>query len=335
VSYLLTMALLTGGTVNSSEAAERRLRPARKNHSTTVKKQQKSKSSREAANASRYASVKAHVAVSETARGRRAEAKAPGAPRKAAARQIETAARVVEAPRTTLGSLTNTRLSSPQTQPSAAEREAAIRQVLARRTWIEPRRSTEPAQVQDPPVLSSVAPRDPAQLSAAADDLGREPEVVLVAQADAGDPATNEDLIREALRNRGAPYVWGGASRGGFDCSGFVCYVFRKQRGMNLPHSASAQARLGTPVQREELQPGDLVFFSTYRRGISHVGIYLGDNRFVHAANRRSNVRIDTLTGYYGNRLRSARRLSPAPLRFSPKELEGLAQDASVPPSEE
>ena len=134
----------------------------------------------------------------------------------------------------------------------------------------------------------------------------------------------NDDLIREALRNRGVRYVWGGASRGGFDCSGLVCYVFRKQRGMQLPHSASAQARLGTPVHREDLQPGDLVFFSTYRPGISHVGIYIGDNRFIHAANRRSDVRTDRLSGYFGRRLKAARRISRAPTPAHAAGLERL-----------
>ena len=147
--------------------------------------------------------------------------------------------------------------------------------------------------------------------------------------------ANNQDLIREALQQRGKPYIWGGSSRRGFDCSGFVCYIFKKMRGMELPHSAMAQSRLGTYVSREELQPGDLVFFSTYRASISHVGIYIGDNRIVHAANTRRDVRIDTLTGYYDKRYRSARRLSPAPLRLSPAELEGLVQDDSVVPGDE
>jgi len=148
--------------------------------------------------------------------------------------------------------------------------------------------------------------------------------------------ANNEDLIREALRNRGQPYVWGGASRGGFDCSGLICYIFRKQRGMMLPHSASAQARLGKSVRCEELQPGDLVFFSTYRPGISHVGIYIGDNRFIHGANRRRGVRLDALTGYYARRLRAARRISPAPLRFTPQDLKEYLQDSSeMPPAQE
>jgi len=145
----------------------------------------------------------------------------------------------------------------------------------------------------------------------------------------------NEDLIREALRNRGQPYVWGGASRGGFDCSGFICYLFRKQRGMKLPHSASAQSRMGSPVHGPELQSGDLVFFTTYRPGVSHVGIYLGENRFIHAANHIRNVRIDSLTGYYERRLVCARRLSPAPLKFSPRDLQDYLKEPGKPPSDE
>src|SRR5262249_39047890 len=84
-----------------------------------------------------------------------------------------------------------------------------------------------------------------------------------------------------------------------------------------LPHSASRQARLGQKVARNELQEGDLVFFHTYRRGISHVGIYIGGNRFVHAANTRRRVRVDTLTGYYVKRYVTARRLTRTGKRSS------------------
>jgi len=142
----------------------------------------------------------------------------------------------------------------------------------------------------------------------------------------------NEDLIREALRSRGTPYVWGGASRGGFDCSGFMCYLFNKKRGIKLPHSASAQARMGKVVHNGELQPGDLLFFRTYRPGISHVGLYIGDNRFVHAANKRRDTRIDSLSGYYARRLKAARRISPAPIEFSPEDLKDYMKEASETP---
>lgn len=204
--------------------------------------------------------------------------------------------------------------------------EAAVRDALARRrAWTSLRHLvSESAKVQDPPAKSK-----PDRIAAEA------PAGARLVTAGPADNTDNEDLIREALRNRGIPYVWGGASRGGFDCSGFVLYVFKKKRGISLPHSASAQARLGLPVGREELQPGDLVFFATYRPSISHVGIYIGNNQFVHAANHRSDVKLSTLTGYYANRYRGARRISPAPIRFTPEDLRQMkAEPSETPPAE-
>jgi cell wall-associated NlpC family hydrolase len=131
----------------------------------------------------------------------------------------------------------------------------------------------------------------------------------------------NEELIREALEARGTRYRWGGSSRGGFDCSGFTRYLFARYAGVKLPHSARAQSKLGQKVPREALQPGDLLFFRTSRRGISHVGLYIGGNKFVHAANTRRRVRVDSLdTPYYRNRLVTARRLRDP----GPQELWGL-----------
>jgi hypothetical protein len=90
---------------------------------------------------------------------------------------------------------------------------------------------------------------------------------------------------------------------------------------------------MGSPVSSGSLQAGDLVFFSTYRPGISHVGMYLGDGKFIHAANSRRDVRIDTLTqGYYANRMKAARRITSAPLRLTPAEIRALTEDASVLP---
>lgn len=119
----------------------------------------------------------------------------------------------------------------------------------------------------------------------------------------------NSDLIQTALACRGDSYRRGGTSRGGFDCSGFTRYVFAKY-GISLPHSSAAQARLGTPVARNELKAGDLVFFETYRRGISHVGIYVGGDQFVHAPRYGRSVTTDSLSsGYYASRYRGARRI--------------------------
>lgn len=127
------------------------------------------------------------------------------------------------------------------------------------------------------------------------------------AQQASGSP--DNALIRTALACRGARYRRGGTSRGGFDCSGFTRYVFAKY-GVGLPHSASAQARLGTAVAKNQLEAGDLVFFRTYRPGISHVGIYIGEGKFVHASTYRGGVRVDFLSHpYYTQRYRAARRV--------------------------
>jgi cell wall-associated NlpC family hydrolase len=103
-------------------------------------------------------------------------------------------------------------------------------------------------------------------------------------------------VVRETMRYLGVPYVWGGASpRGGFDCSGLVMYVFR-DFGVNLPHAATLQARLGHPVPFDRLQPADLVFFgdpSFYH----HVGIYIGDGLFIEAPHTGDVVRVSVLAG--------------------------------------
>jgi cell wall-associated NlpC family hydrolase len=315
VCVLLCGALLAGGTVNSSEAAPRKGKRAKRNHSITVKRQQKSASSKKVTNLRRRAVARARTA----APGARA-VKAALARRKALLAGRTT---VPRAPRQTERVVITRKLIETI--------DVATQQAVARREeWQEPRRqvlaAAEPAKVQDPPVT---APRTP--VAEAAEKPAKKP--VLMARA-APEPRRedNEDLIREALRNRGRPYVWGGASRGGFDCSGFTMYLFRKERGIKLPHSASAQARMGTPVRRNALQPGDLVFFSTYRRGISHVGVYMGGNKFIHAANSRRDVRVDALAGYWGRRYKGARRLTPAPVKISPEDVQGYVRDGSETP---
>jgi len=125
----------------------------------------------------------------------------------------------------------------------------------------------------------------------------------------AGSHSQNSSLVSTALACRGTRYRRGGTSRGGFDCSGFTCYVFSKY-GIRLPHSSAAQARVGTPVPRNQLKEGDLLFFHTYRSGISHVGIYIGGNKFVHAARHGRGVTVDSLgSSYYAPRYRGARRV--------------------------
>jgi len=113
-------------------------------------------------------------------------------------------------------------------------------------------------------------------------------------------------LVDHALSLQGAPYVFGGTSRSGFDCSGYTQYVY-KGSGISLPRTAAEQFRVGSSVSRAQLQSGDLVFFSTYASGASHVGIYIGGGRFVDASN--SGVGISSLnSGYYASRYIGARR---------------------------
>lgn len=116
-------------------------------------------------------------------------------------------------------------------------------------------------------------------------------------------------VLAVAARHLGTPYRFGGASAGGFDCSGLVRTVFAEV-GTALPHSAREQFTMGMRVAPDELQPGDLVFFRTYRPGPSHVGIYMGDTLFIHAASRGGEVRVDSLEeGYFRSRYLGARRI--------------------------
>ncbi len=97
----------------------------------------------------------------------------------------------------------------------------------------------------------------------------------------------------------------------GFDCSGFVGYVYREGLGLILPRASREISKAGTPVSKDELEAGDLGFFNTMRHAFSHVGIYLGDNLFVHAPRTGETVRIDDLQGrYWAKRYSGARRVS-------------------------
>lgn len=119
------------------------------------------------------------------------------------------------------------------------------------------------------------------------------------------------DLVFNAMGFMGIPYRWGGATpETGFDCSGFVQFVFRQAVGMVLPRSSFDQVRHGVSVAIDDLQPGDLVFFNTMRAQFSHVGIYIGDNRFIHSPSRGKSVEIVNFNdGYWQKRYNGARRL--------------------------
>ncbi|KVE00857.1 C40 family peptidase [Burkholderia anthina] len=119
------------------------------------------------------------------------------------------------------------------------------------------------------------------------------------------------DVVVGALNMIGVRYRWGGNSPdSGLDCSGFVRYVFQDTLGMSLPRRAEEMSRVGEKVSMSNLKPGDLVFFNTMRRTFSHVGIYIGDNKFVHSPSTGSTVRVDDLdSGYWEKRFTGARRI--------------------------
>jgi cell wall-associated NlpC family hydrolase len=117
-------------------------------------------------------------------------------------------------------------------------------------------------------------------------------------------------LSSTALSLRGAPYRSGGADPSGFDCSGFVRYVFG-QHGVAMPREVKEQYRGGAGVDRTSLEPGDLVFFTTTAPGASHVGIVVGGDQFVHAPSERGVVRVESLAAqYWASRFIGARRVN-------------------------
>lgn len=124
--------------------------------------------------------------------------------------------------------------------------------------------------------------------------------------------ATAQDAIDHAMDLIGIRYRRGGSSpESGFDCSGFVNHVFREGLGLILPRSSKEMSKSGEAISRDELRPGDLVFFNTMRNAFSHVGIYLGDNQFVHAPRTGGRVRIEDLRdGYWTKRFNGARRVN-------------------------
>ena len=117
-------------------------------------------------------------------------------------------------------------------------------------------------------------------------------------------PPTHSSVVSIAEQYLGVPYRWGGASPSGFDCSGLVMYVFA-QVGVSLPHSSYAQYGMGSAVSRDQLQPGDLVFFD----GLGHVGIYVGGGSFIHAPHTGDVVKISSISGWYASTYVGARRL--------------------------
>ena len=117
-------------------------------------------------------------------------------------------------------------------------------------------------------------------------------------------------VINDAHSKIGRPYVYGDNGTRGFDCSGFTCSVYESSMGVKLNRSSRDQVTNGIPVEKSELKPGDLLFFNTSGKGISHVGLYIGDGKMIHASTSKSQVEItDINSKYYSSRYVAARRI--------------------------
>jgi peptidoglycan DL-endopeptidase CwlO len=170
-----------------------------------------------------------------------------------------------------------------QLAAEARARLAAQRQTAAVQTASQPAQGTSTQNAATPSVSAPAAAPPPST---------------------SAPPASHGGVVGIAMRYLGVPYVWGGASPRGFDCSGLVMYVFA-QIGVSLPHSSYAQYGMGSPVSMSQLQPGDLVFFA----GASHVGIYIGGGQFIHAPHTGDVVKISSLSGWYASTFAGGRRI--------------------------
>lgn len=146
----------------------------------------------------------------------------------------------------------------------------------------------------------AVAPADNVRSEGANGQPGRAPAA-----------AVRGDITLFALSLLDTPYARGGRGPAtGFDCSGLVSHVFQQAAGLKVRGSAAQIGQMSRPIERQQLQPGDLVFFNTEGTRHSHVGVYVGDDRFVHASNPRTGVRIDRLSNrYYAQRFEGAQTL--------------------------
>lgn len=162
---------------------------------------------------------------------------------------------------------------------------------------------------------SASAPFDPAAPAAALHDPNAVPNAVApLAAASENRPERplHSSLVVHALGFLGVPYQLGGNNaEEGFDCSGFVQAAFRQVMGLQLPRISREQAQATAPIERSELAPGDLVFFNTLGRRYSHVGIYIGESRFVHSPRSGARIRIERMDlRYWTTRFNGARRVA-------------------------
>ncbi|MCY1164277.1 NlpC/P60 family protein [compost metagenome] len=136
------------------------------------------------------------------------------------------------------------------------------------------------------------------------------------------------ELVVNAMGFLGVPYKRGGNNvETGFDCSGFVRAIYEQSVGLLLPRKAEQQAAATQNIDKTELQPGDLVFFNTMRRAFSHVGIYIGDGKFIHSPKPGAEVRVESMSvSYWNRRFDGARRVAPQEGRAAPQAASANAQ---------
>jgi cell wall-associated NlpC family hydrolase len=147
--------------------------------------------------------------------------------------------------------------------------------------------------------------------SAAANFSTQNAKVVLITFLEAVKSSISDEVLSQAMCLKGIKYKYGGNSpQTGFDCSDFVGYVFNKAANVKLPRTTRGLSRIGGTVKKQEVLPGDLVFFNTRRRASSHVGIYLGVGEFIHAPRTGSKVRVENMdTGYWKQRFNVGKRM--------------------------
>jgi cell wall-associated NlpC family hydrolase len=191
----------------------------------------------------------------------------------------------------------HTTIERLQAQEAARERRLAAEAQARLARQIAARQAAQRQAVQR---QAAAQRKPPAAAPSSAVGVVQPPVPVPVGSPGIGHP----QAAQIALRYLGVPYVWGGASPSGFDCSGLVMYVYA-QLGISLPHYTVAQWSATLPISMSEIQPGDLLFFD----GLGHVGIYIGNGEFVHAPHTGTVVQISSLTGYWAASLVGARRV--------------------------
>ncbi|WP_410498024.1 NlpC/P60 family protein [Chitinibacter sp. S2-10] len=165
------------------------------------------------------------------------------------------------------------------------------------------------------PATGNFSWNKPAQDNDTATESGsrvRKNKSALDAMPKGSDYQPAQDLLLSAMSLIGVKYTWGGNTpESGLDCSGFIKYVFQNSMNITLPRTAFEMAHTGQNIDKSELKPGDLVFFNTLGRTFSHVGIYLGDNRFIHAPRKGRNIEVANMNlSYWQNRFNGARRIA-------------------------